>query len=290
MFNSLRIGERGKQILQTLFENGPSSSATLRAVIEPTMTVRKMNGAIRRLRVLGLVRSRHTSVKHFAGRYHELAAGQGHRTLLSEVLGIPLERFRTIPGGTEALEHWQDCTVWAKRLRSIFPDAKVVRDFELARNAELLGRTRLTAQEGDLLPDLLLCFPKVRADLEPTFVGIEIERTRKTKQRIGQKLRRFAAQTALDSVLYLCPRPKVGESVAQSFVVRKCSEIFRIEHFARNFLLIADSRSQDTYEIHASNPFGEAIAFTKWIHFIRERRGIERRDFDGGTGARGGPS
>ncbi len=290
MGNALRVGERGKQILRTLFDNGPSSSATLRAVIEPRMNVRKMNGAIRRLRILGLVRNRHTSVHRYAGRFFELATGTGHRTVLSQILGIPMERFKTIPGGTEALEHWQDCTVWANRLGAIFPDAKVVRDFELARETVLLDRTRLIGAEGELLPDILLCFPRVRADLDPVYVGIEIERTQKSRQRIGQKLRRFASQSTLDTVLYLCPRPTIGQSVARSFVVRKCSEVFRIEHFARNFLLVAASENQETLEIHASNPFGEAIVFTKWIHFIRERRGVERRGFDGTTGANRSPS
>lgn len=290
MPETLRIGERGRQILQTLFENGPSSSATLRAVIEPPMNERKMNAAIRRLRDLGLVRNRHTSVRSFAGRYHELASGDGHRMILSQLLNTPLERFKTIPGGTEALEHWQECTVWAKRLHTLFPDAKVVRDFELAKNAALLERTRLTGAEGELLPDLLLCFPRIRADLDPLFVGIEIERTQKSRQRIGQKLRRFATQSALDTVLYLCPRPKLGQKIAQSFVVKKCAEVFRIEHFANNFLLIADSQRQNAHEIHALNPFGEAIALTEWIQFIRERRGIERRGFDGKTGARNSPS
>jgi len=116
MSETIRVGNRSKQVLQLLFENGPLLSSTIRTVIEPAMPQRKIPTVIHRLRRLGLVRNRHSSVSHDAGRYIELSTAKEGRKTLCKVLNVSEESLKSVPGNTEALEHWQECAVWAKRL------------------------------------------------------------------------------------------------------------------------------------------------------------------------------
>jgi hypothetical protein len=291
MPEALRIGNRGKQILSTLFQNGPLSSSTLRAVIEPGMSVGKMNAAIRRLRNLGLVRNRHSSVSQHVGRFVELATGIGHRKVLSQVLDVPLEKFETIPGNTEALEHWQECTIWGRYFEKRFPGCRVIRDYELLREPLIQEESYLKADEADLLPDLIIRFPRTDLVGAPLYVGIEIERSRKSKKKLRQKLRRYAAQSRLACVLYICSRPGVAEPLTRVYTSRVRSEVVRVESYSENFLLISDGKKLAAHDsIGVKNALGSAFSFDEWIHFLRTRKMAERAGFYGGIGVNADPS
>jgi len=289
MSESIRVGNRGKQVLQLLFENGPLLSSTLRTVIEPAMPQRKIRAAILRLRRLGLVRNRHSSVNHDAGRYIELSTAKEGRKTLCKVLNVSEESLKSVPGNTEALEHWQECAVWAKRLEKIFPEAKMVRDFQLAKDRKLMEAACVATKFGESLPDLLLVFPKSGEGLEPVYVGIEIERSQKSRRRLVRKLRHFAGESKLDTVLYICSRPKVAPKISRIYSTGVHKAYLRVEPYSENFLLMLEGTSHNLDRLLPSNAFGKNVPFKEWVHFLRQNRGIERAKFDPPGGASGGP-
>ncbi|MCM0606585.1 MAG: hypothetical protein KA715_10885 [Xanthomonadaceae bacterium] len=246
MSKIIRMRERSKQILRALYEHGPLTNATLRQVISPIMSERRVNEVLQRLASVGLIKKRHSSVSKHAGRYLQLSDGVGAKTLLSEILSVSEESFERIPGGTEALEHWQDCVIWSKRFSDLYPDAKVISDFKIAQDKSA-RETLLIPDDGDvdLFPDLLLRIPSIHSS-NTINIAVEVERSIKSKFRLAKKLKKFASRSRLDGVLYVCSNPKISDSLQRVYKMRVLPTALRIQHYGDNFLMFLNTQSLST--------------------------------------------
>lgn len=239
MTNRMPIGPRGSQILRLLFEHGPLSPATLRTVIEPPMSQRKMSEAIFRLKDLGLVRKRHSSISDKNNHYVELSQKLESKQILKALLDVEEADLKKIPGGTEAMEHWQDCVLWAKHFRTILGQAKIVHDFQMCRSAEIRKLFRLSEKaKYHAYPDLLILLEK--DDGGVCTIAVEVERTEKKGLRIIRKLKTLAMTSEIDGVLYICKTPRVAEKIQRIYRTKVEPRAYRVERYSDQFLMISD--------------------------------------------------
>ena len=276
MSSTVSIGPRGQQILRLLFDHGPLYPTTLRAVIEPVMSKRKLSGAIARLKKLGLVRNRHSSVPKNAQNYIDLSQKEPAKSVLMKVLNASADELKLIPGGTEALEHWQECVIWSKHFKAIFPDAQVFHDFQMWRSDKIREMLKIDKhQEVHAYPDLLITFE--RSDGTYCTIAIEVERTQKSGARIIRKLRSLAIASEIDGVLYICRGTHVAENVMRIYRAYVLPHAHRVERYADRFLLISDgSVDHNEGTIKTSDLKGSGINFVGWSMSLRSKKDDER--------------
>ena len=277
MSKIIRMRDRSKQVLRALYEHGPLTNATLRQVISPVMSARRVNEVLQRLTSVGLVKKRHSSVSKHAGRYIQLSEGTGAKTLLSEILNVSEESFERIPGGTEALEHWQDCVIWSKRLSDLFPNVKVISDFKIAQDKSAREILLIPDEaDVDLLPDLLLRIPSIHLG-KTVNIAVEIERSMKSKYRLAKKLKKFASRSRLDGVLYICSHTKISESLQRVYMIQVLPVALRIQHYGDNFLMFLNTQNLSTIsEYSLLSTQAKNVLLSSWIHFLRSTEIFQR--------------
>lgn len=269
MTNRMPIGPRGSQILRLLFEHGPLSPTTLRNVIEPPMSQRKMSEAIFRLKDLGLVRKRHSSISDKNNHYVELSQKQDSKRILKALLDVKEADLKKIPGGTEALEHWQDCVLWAKHFQTILGQAKIVHDFQMCRSPEIRKLFRLSEKaKYHAYPDLLILLEK--DDGGVCTIAVEVERTEKKGFRIIRKLKTLAMTSEIDGVLYICQTPRVAQKISRIYTTHVEPRAYRIERYVDQFLMISDGTiNRENGMIKTTDLKGSGINPVAWMMKLR---------------------
>jgi hypothetical protein len=279
MLEPIHIGPRSKQVLKALYEHGPLSNATLREVIDPKMCVRSMNYAIKRLNDLGLIKNRHSSITKHSSRFVQLTNNDELKPILAKILNINLDLLKYVHGGTEALEHSQECAVWSNYFKTHFKDIQVIRDFHIARNKTAMETLLVNPDDIDLLPDMILRFPSV-GQKGWINVGVEVERTQKAKDRITKKLRKFSSRTRLDSVLYICRNTQIINKITSTYIHSVVPKALRIQHYFKDFLHIAGSLvPNNNQNLFITNVSAETFSLAQWIHFLRTHQMSARGGF-----------
>ncbi|MBL7716357.1 MAG: hypothetical protein JNL01_12900 [Bdellovibrionales bacterium] len=289
MSSTISIGPRGQQILWMLFNHGPLLPTTLRAVIEPMMSKRKLNIAIARLRKLGLVRNRHSSTPKSSQRYIELTQKEPAKDVLVKVLKVSEDELKRIPGSTEALEHWQECVIWAKHFKTIFPNAQVFHDFQMWRSDKIREMLKIDKNEEiHTYPDLLIAFECNVGNY--CTIAIEVERTQKSGSRIIRKLRGLAIASEIDGVLYICRGTHVADNVKRIYRTHVLPHAHRVERYADQFLLISDgSVDRDLGTIRTFDLKGSGINLVCWSMNLRRKKDDERAVKSSCMGAKHAP-
>jgi len=278
MLELIRLRPRGKQVLNALYEHGPLSTSTLKEILSPTITTRRLNEITKRLYDVGLVINRHSSVPTNAGRYLELSTSKPAKQFLSDILNVSQEMLSRVPGGTNELEHWQECAIWVTRFKNLFPKSTLIRDFQISSDQKALNTLLMEARDIDLLPDLLLRMPKLD-DKGYITVAIEIERTKKSRFRLAQKLRKFSTQTKLDGVVYICRNESIAASLRNVYLDRIIPKALRVKHYGLNFLTFSNGELvTGTNEPMTFNSELKSISFNRWLHFLRSTDLEKRRD------------
>lgn len=88
MSTQIQPGSRRIQILRALHQHGPLSLKTLKLIVNPPMTDRRIQDATRRLYEKGLIIRRFDSLPRNAGHYFQNSQRSAARRTIGSLLGI----------------------------------------------------------------------------------------------------------------------------------------------------------------------------------------------------------
>lgn len=266
-------GIRGKQILRLLYEHGPMSVRGLSAVLEPKIHPRRLRRALQRLGNSGMIEKRFDSMFRGAGVFYDIA----------EEYKIPRSIRRP------ELLHSETCAVWAERLKRMFPNALIIRDYHLRGRKDAERALIAEGSELERLPDLLLLAPCEHSKY-PVAVAFEIERTHKSASRLVEKLKKYARGSKLDGVVYLCPKGSIGRRVRTIFESRVLAKAHLIKQYGNHFLLFSEGISGDYNDsLTIQNVSGDDVSLQDWMQVLKRIPPHSRRDSSFTAGASSGP-
>jgi DNA-binding Lrp family transcriptional regulator len=238
MTNVSLTGVRSKQILSILREHGPLSLPVLAQSLEPPMARRKCREVIKNLKEKGLVRRFNSYLPQNAGNFYSLAMTKNERRRIAELLKENPESFDVCFVRGAELRHGEQCALWAEYLKSLYPEARVVRDWELHKHEEVKDSFVAYNEDRDLLPDIVISFCR-KLDQEPLLIAVEVERTRKGTSRLVKKVKSLVMQTQLDGVIYVCADFEIGEALRLAFATSEITKSRRIGAYASDFILFS---------------------------------------------------
>lgn len=175
--------------------------------------------------------------------------------------------------------HNQWCEYWSWMLRSAFPNAKVVRDYDLGSDEVARNILMLDAFDADLLPDFLVMLPI--NDNSNVTIAFEIERTRKSEKRLIKKFRRYMEETRLDGVVYVCDSGRLAETLRAIYETKLVDKAERIHNYVHNFLLFSDSFSAGSRPLETFfNVNGDPVSLFDWCNTLCTSTRTKRREAD----------
>lgn len=270
-------GSRRKQILRALNDNGPLSVDTLAKVVRPPMSLRSIQAATKRLRERGLIVPHFESLQ-YGTQFYRIPHDPKIREQISRWLEIPPDQLRQPKFFSKELQHTMQATLWATRMRDLFPDGEVVRDLQILRGrgySEMIG---FKGEVAELVPDVLLIF-RNKAGFGRTTIAVEIEKTRKSNFRLNRKLRKLTARSRLDGVIYVCENGGVSDAIKAVLEKQELLRSRRIGHYATAFLMFADC--SEIYKASLPQMFnieGKCVSLEDWVDTLRKISANFRRD------------
>lgn len=162
------------------------------------------------------------------------------------------------------------------RLQNAFQLIHCIRDW---RFYDCLEARKLLPKGFDdlsLLPDLTIAMPVEDEACVPrsgtrrlAWIGVEVERTEKSRTRLKQKLRFYAARSAFDGVLYLSPTTELLAIQRKIFMQQVAGSTTRIAHYPEGFLAqgILSEASFDPLSANIRCG-GNYLPLVKWLHFL----------------------
>lgn len=236
--NDLKLHQlkKSKDILLALKQYGVMSQKTLQTVVPDIKKERNFRIYLKSLCAKGLVVRRLDQLNGFTGVFYQLNQKPKVREVLAQYLDCNTDDLKQREFRYKELLHEQTAIKIAYYLNSNFPDALVLRDFELHRNIEARKVIPNLNQVEQPKPDVLMLIPDMSKN-KIVSVAIEFERSVKQKNRILNKLKYYAADTHIDSMIYIATADRIIENLSDVYESRVLEKAVRIKHYGRNFLL-----------------------------------------------------
>ena len=228
--------KKSKDILLALKQYGVMSQKTLQKVVPDIKKERNFRAYLKNLCAKNLVVKRLDQLNGFAGVFYQLNQKPKIREILVQYLDCEANELKQREFRYKELLHEQSAIKIAYYLNSNFPEAIVLRDFELHRNIEAQKVIPNLNQVEQPKPDVLMLIPDM-SKRKIVSVAIEFERSAKEKNRILNKLKYYAADTHIDSVIYIATTDRIIENLSDVYESRVLEKAVRIKHYGRNFLL-----------------------------------------------------
>jgi len=268
--------QRRPQVLRLLLEHGPLSARGLSACLSPPVGERALRYILQRLYKREILAHRYDRVSRHV--FHQIAQNPKARILAGEILQVAAEQIEQPQFRHAELIHSEDCAIWCELLRHLFPAAFVRRDYQLAADAEAPALLLTHGEDRELLPDILVTAPIGDGSRRVAF-ALEIERTAKSEIRLIRKLRKYAEQTRLDGLIYVCDHASLQDKLLQVYKGNVAERALRISHYAKNFFLFADgSADRSRGEPLMFNSAWETVSLSEWISTLADTKNGNRRD------------
>jgi DNA-binding HxlR family transcriptional regulator len=259
---SQRARFRAPEILSVLKDHGQLTPSTLNKMISPRMSSKKLSRALERLREKGLIEKRGGE---FRKPYYFLSQAPGARIAVSRLLRCHPDELIQPLLKRKDWYHQELCEYWIFTLKRIFPNAEFVRDRKILSH-ELASSLMLADRDGyDLFPDFLMIFEKEEGR-QTVGVAVEIERTRKSNDRLMRKLKSYMCETRIDGLLYVCDSGRLSDTIRVLYAKTLEGRWIRGGHYGDFYFLFSDSI--ETHEEPLSRIFnarGEQLNLSDWI-------------------------
>lgn len=278
---TLRSRYRGKEILSLLRNHGQLSAQLLVKMLEPRMSGRKLERALNRLLAKGLIERRR--VRH-GYTYYFLSQAPVIRTACAELLGCKPDDLIQPLLKRKDWYHQELCEYWIFLLKRLFPDAEVVRDREISSHETASNIFFGTDNGFDLFPDFLLIFPALGNE-DPVEIAVEIERTRKSNQRLVRKLKAYGAETRVSGLLYVCDSGRLADTIRLLYESKVEKSAIRCRPYGEFYFLFSDAiDAVDNPLDRIFDARGRPVSLKDWIIPMRQMRWTLRRNhmFAGG--------
>lgn len=270
--------DRARQILGLLKEHGPLPSSALQLLVKPHIQPRKLRLAIARLAKNKTIELRKTKFTGEVLRYYQIDQSLKSRIATAKLLGCTEHELEQPYFRYREYLHNDGVSLLATKLKSLCPDAEVIRDFKLREHNEALQILQYNASHEDLIPDLLLRIksPNTNKDV---WIAFELEKTRKDDRRLISKLRKYAAKSHVDGVVYYCDTKRIENAITTTFDKYVADWARRIWLYKENFVLLGDSAliANDSIE-NLSRLDNKSASLKTWILTLCNTTKNDRKD------------
>jgi hypothetical protein len=268
--------ERQPQVLRLLAEHGPLSAQGIRACLSPPPSPRALRFVLQRLYRHRLLARRYDRVSRHV--FHQLAQNPLARNLVAASISLPSEELVQPHFRHAELLHSEDCAIWCELLRLILPNVRVQRDYQFSACVEAQEILLSRGEERDLAPDILLVAPTPNGT-DRIYIAVEIERSAKGEKRLIRKLRKYAEQTRLDGLIYICGSASIQRKLLAVYKSKVADRALRISHYADDFFLFADGRA----DIRSGEPLmlnaaGKNVPLRSWMRTLGETKDDKNDD------------
>lgn len=174
--------------------------------------------------------------------------------------------------------HNEWCEFWALTIKRAFSEVEIIREHEIEGHASARSILQQQGKPLDLLPDFLMIFPKTATN-EKASVVFEIERTRKSDERIQQKLKTYIYETHIDGLIYVCDSGRLSETIRLLYQKKTLEKAHKKRGYTENFFLFSDSMSAGENPLASFfNASGQPTSLITWCHRLRATKTEFRRD------------
>jgi hypothetical protein len=270
---------RRKQILSTLRENGSLCTKSLRSLVVPPLPRRNANDVMKRLREQGLVVQRFDSLPANAGHYYQISQSEEALKKIAKILELDPAELNIPKIRDQELAHNDSCAIWTQYLKRILPKAILLREHEFT--PELLSHILLITYDDpyEFRPDIMLELPFKVDEKKRVNIAIEVERSRKTDKRLLRKLKKYAMETRVDGVIYICSKPSILDAVKQIYKGRVLENSVRIKHYGNNFLMFVSGIERGQADnVKLLNADLKTVNLRDWLHFLQSTQYAERAE------------
>lgn len=278
MGEKIKCYSRSKEILSLLSLYGPLSSRTLIQLITPSIKEKRLQNSLSRLQHKNFVHKRFERVFGGAGTFYQITQTEGARFEIAKFLNCKPAYLKQPQFSYRELLHSQSCAIWSHQLKRLFPEAQLIRDYDFRDNEKAKTILQWSDKQKDLSPDLLLLMPN-EASRRISSIAVEVEKSRKSDERLLKKISKYADSSLVDGVVYLCDTDYLAESVRQIYKSRVLHRAYRIKHYADNFFMFSNSLDlKNTDSINLYNAALKNISISIWITYLTKTHLDDRRD------------
>jgi DNA-binding Lrp family transcriptional regulator len=278
MIAKVKCFDRTRQILGLLKNHGPLSFRPLAKMIMPAIKDKKLHASLSRMTKAGLIEKRHERLFRGAGVFYQISQNLTDRKRAATILACSADDLLQPEFRYRELLHTQECAIWGHMFKQQYPSAQLIRDFEFINYEVARQYLSVTNNEPELNPDLLIILPASEYGFSIA-IGVEIERTRKPHSKIVEKLNKYANETFVDGVIYVCSQNQIIETVRELYQRRIAPTNMRVKHYAKHFFMFSDA--VDIHNSSIENVYNldlKSSSLNKWITYLGATSFNFRRD------------
>lgn len=273
----VRQPKRSKDILRVISEHGPLTIDLLQKMIEPEMTKRNLRKSLQVLRKKNLIESAQSSNQ---STFYLLNQSTPSRMSSANILNCNTIQTQRPLLRRQDWFHNQWCEYWIMNMKKRLPDSQIIREDSISSHDTAMNVLQIQKTDFDLRPDFLMSLPRGPAG-EPTYLAFEIERTRKSEQRLLRKFRKYMDGTRIDGLIYICDSGRLSETIRLLYQNKLLAQTQRQKRFGENFFLLSDSLDGGGPQLpRLFNAAGKPTSFETWCGYLTSTKWIKRRDED----------
>lgn len=269
--------QRGKDVFSIVQQSGPLTIDVLARIVSPKMSKRSLRKCLQVLSKKGFVESFHFSSQ---GTYYMVSQSLANRTKAAEFLNQPTEKLKQPLIRRQDLFHNQWCEYWITTIKRMYPESQITREIEILNDSFAKNILNLAYADYELRPDFLLTIPKTE-DANTVCIAFEIERTRKSDERILRKLGKYMDRTQLDGLIYICDSGRLSETIRLLYQNNLLPTSEKQKRFGENFFLFSDSLDGGGVSFNRLfNACGKPTSFKNWCGYLGSTEWPKRRSED----------
>lgn len=267
--------KRGKAILKIIKDHGPLSIDLLQKMVQPEMSKKNLRKSLKALRCKDLIELAQSTTQL---TYYMTAQGPVSRSMSAEILDCAPEDIKQPLLRKQDWYHNQWCEYWILNMQRQLPQARIIRENSLNSHEVAMNILQIKKQDYDLRPDFLLMIPKTDTT-ESVNIAFEIERTRKSDDRLVRKFRKYMDGTYIDGLIYICDSGRLSEAIRLLYQSKLVTSTTRQKRFGENFFLFSDLLDGGGPMLsRLFNACGKPTSFENWCGYLASTKWTKRRD------------
>lgn len=227
--------KKGNDVLLALKNYGPLTRKSLSQIASSIKSERNFRRTLNLLCEKKFICKRFENLNGGQATVYQINQNQGIRDILSVYLNCQSEELIQRDFRYRELYHEQIAAILAHKLKTMFPDASVYRDYQFNLDKRIQNILPLVNNIDFAKPDILLSlWSNIRHSVS---IAFEFERSIKAKSRLIHKLKSYSTESRLDGVVYIGSSDQIITNLREIYVEKILEKSLRIKHYGNNFLL-----------------------------------------------------
>ncbi len=273
-----RLYGRAPQILSILADQGPLSVRGLSAILEPEIKRRQLRKALCRLHARRFIEKQYSGQFRGVAVFYRITQNKKYWPEIAiRINRKPRSLFQLQFRPVEYI-HSEACAMWAHHFESIFQDGIALRDFAVYSSGIAKELILAFDTAPELLPDILFVLPSQDGS-RLVSIAVEVERYVKSDERTLMKLKKFAIESRLDGVIWLCDGDGIASRLSHLYNTRVRPHAIRIRNYGDNFMLF---QSDQLYSLNPTlnlkNAGDKHVDICAWMSTLSTVGLLKRKD------------